>query len=311
MGQAVLFPGQGSQFVGMSADLIDRCPEVEEMFTEASRLLGEDLWKLTTDGPEDVLESTAVSQPAIFVVSLAVLRVLEAAGAGERLSAVGTAGLSLGEYSALVFAGSLGFSEALEIVVRRGEYMQEACDQHPSGMSSILGLDLETVSEVVKESASAGVIAVANVNSKSQIVVSGEHAALEKAAEVAQEKGALKVVPLSVAGAYHSPLMATATEKLRPFLEKANISAPRIPFYGNAFGRRVSEVSEIREGLIRQVESSVLWEPILTRLVSDGMTSVLEPGPGRVVAGIVKRIDRRMPVKSVLTAESVEDFLSN
>lgn len=310
MNQAILFPGQGAQFVGMSADLIDRCPGVEEMFTEASRLLGEDLWKLTTDGPEEVVNSTAVSQPAIFVVSLAVIRVLEDAGAGDRLAAMGTAGLSLGEYSALVFAGALEFSEALEIVVRRGEYMQEACDRHPSGMSSILGLDLEAVRGVVEEAAPTGVIAVANVNSASQIVVSGEHAALEKAGEIALERGARKVVPLKVAGAYHSPLMASATEKLRPYLEKATISEPRVPFYANVAGGRVADPEEIRDGLVRQIESSVLWAPILNRLVEDGMSTVLEPGPGRVVAGLVKQVDRRMPVKSLLTAESVEEFLS-
>ena len=311
MGQAVLFPGQGAQFVGMSADLVDRCPQVEELFTEASRLLGEDLWKLTTDGPEEAVNSTAVSQPAIFVVSLAVIRVLEAAGAGDRLAAMGAAGLSLGEYSALVFAGSLQFSEALEIVVRRGEYMQEACDRHPSGMSCILGLDLDAARSVVEDAKSAGAIAVANVNSATQIVVSGEHGALERAAEIALERGARKVVPLKVAGAYHSPLMASATEKLRPFLEKAGIATPKIPFYANVSARRVTEPNEIRDGLMRQIESPVLWAPTLSHLVEDGMTSVLEPGPGRVVAGLVKQVDRRMPVRSVLTAESVAEFLSD
>ncbi|MEM7163996.1 MAG: ACP S-malonyltransferase [Planctomycetota bacterium] len=307
--QAVLFPGQGAQFVGMSADLISRCPETEEMFATASKLLGADLWQLTTEGPEETLNSTAVSQPAIFTVSLAVAKAIEAAGGSDALAAMGTAGLSLGEYSALVFCGSLAFEDAIEIVTRRGEYMQEACDREPSGMTSILGLDLTAVQDIVSEAGSAGVIGVANVNADNQIVVSGAMEPLARAAELATERGARRAIPLKVAGAYHSPLMASATEKLRPYLEKATIRPPRIPFYPNVSATPTSDVEEIRQGLIRQIESSVLWAPTLKALVAAGMESVVEPGPGRVIAGLVKQVERRMPVRSVLDAASMEEFL--
>lgn len=314
--RVVLFPGQGAQFVGMSSDLISRCPETEKMFSAASRLLGKDLFELTTNGPDDVLDSTAISQPAIFVVSLAVIEAIraEATASGtsgaEALSALGTAGLSLGEYSALVFCGALRFEDALEVVVRRGEYMQEACDRTPSGMSSVLGLDLTAVRDVAAEASRAGVVAVANVNSKTQIVLSGELPALELAKELAMERGARKVVPLKVAGAYHSPLMASATEKLKPYLEKLEIRTPEIPFYPNVTAKQVHEPEEIRAGLARQIESSVLWEPTLMELKQAGMETVLEPGPGRVVAGLVRQVERSISVQSVLSADTVKDYLA-
>ena len=307
---AVLFPGQGAQFIGMSADLIGRCPEVAPMFERASEWMGTDLWKLCAEGPEKALNSTAVSQPAIFVTSLAACRAIEAAGGSARLeSAVATAGLSLGEYSALVFAGAVEFEAALEVVIRRGEFMQKACDDVPGGMTSILGLELEAVREVVEEASSAGVIAVANVNARTQIVVSGELAALERAAELATERGARRAIPLKVAGAYHSPLMASATSALSPYLDRLEIRAPRIPFIPNVTAEPVSDPEEIRRGLLRQIESSVLWAPTLERLVSDGLDHVLEPGPGRVVAGLVKQVERRLPVDSVLDAETVAAFV--
>lgn len=307
--QAVLFPGQGAQFVGMSAELVSRCAATQPMFDAASKLLGADLWKLTTEGPEETLNSTAVSQPAIFTVSLAVVKAIEEAAGSEALAAMGTAGLSLGEYSALVFCGALDFDDALEIVTRRGEYMQEACDREPSGMTSILGLDLTAVQDVVAEAASVGVIGVANVNADAQIVVSGAMEPLQRAAELATERGARRVIPLKVAGAYHSPLMASATEKLRPYLEKVTIRPPRIPFYPNVSATPTDDVEQIRQGLIRQIESSVLWAPTLKALVAAGMETVVEPGPGRVVAGLVKQVERRMPVQSVLDAATLDAFL--
>lgn len=306
---AVLFPGQGAQFVGMSADLIDRCPETRGMFDRASELLGADLWEVCTDGPEETLNTTAMSQPAIFVVSLAVVRAIEAAGGGDRLRAVGTAGLSLGEYSALVFSGAVRFEDALDVVVRRGKAMQEACDAVPGGMTSILGLELPAVREIVEEASAAGVVAVSNVNATTQIVISGELAALERAAEIAKERGARRVVPLTVAGAYHSPLMASATVKLQPALQALEISEPEIPFFPNVVGEPVSDPEQIRMGLLRQIESSVLWAPTLERMVGDGLDLVVEPGPGRVIAGLVKQVERRLPVESVLDAETVAAFV--
>lgn len=308
---AVLFPGQGAQFVGMTADLIDRCPATAPMFERASALLGVDLWKICASGPEATLNTTAISQPAIFVVSLAVCRAIEAAGGAEKLRATGTAGLSLGEYSALVFSGAAPFEATLEVVVRRGEYMQAACDAIPGGMTSILGLEREAVEEVVREARAAGVIAVSNVNAKTQIVVSGELAALERAAALATERGAKRAVPLVVAGAYHSPLMAPATTKLAPYLEKLPIRAPAIPFYPNVWGEPVADPGRIREGLRKQIESPVLFGPTLERLVAEGLDRVIEPGPGRVVAGLAKQVERRLPVDSVLDAASVAALMGS
>jgi len=309
--RGVLFPGQGAQFVGMSARLVERSTRAREMFDAASQLMGRDLLVLTTDGPEEELNSTAVSQPAIFVVSLAAVEAIREAGGEADLRVDATAGLSLGEYSALVFAGAMSFEDALEVVVRRGQYMQEACDRHPSGMTSILGCELAIVRELVVEASGAGVIGVANINSKTQIVVSGEHAALEKIAEIAPGRGAKRVMPLKVAGAYHSPLMASASEQLRPHLASVKIASPNIEFYPNVHGEPVSDPDEIREGLMKQIESSVLWAPTLEAMVGRGLESFLEIGPGRVVAGLVRQVDRRLPVTSLLSEESVVEFLSS
>ena len=223
-------------------------------------------------------------------------------------AAAGTAGLSLGEYSALVFCGAVRFEDALEVVVRRGEFMQQACDEVPGGMTSILGLELDAVREVVEAASEAGVLSVANVNAKTQIVVSGELAALERAAELATERGARRTIPLKVAGAYHSPLMGPATAKLAPYLEDLAIERPRIPFVPNVTGKPVEDPTEIRAGLLRQIESSVLFAPTLEHFIGAGIDHVVEPGPGRVVAGLVKQVERRLPVDSLLDAESVAAF---
>ena len=261
---AVLFPGQGAQFVGMSADLVDRCPETKRFFDAAREVSGHDVWEITTAGPEELLNSTELSQPAIFTVSCAAIHALRAAGGGRIGDATATAGLSLGEYSALVFADALDFESALEIVVRRGRAMQAACDVEPSGMTSLLGLTLDEARGVVDAvGQDHGVLGVANVNSEKQIVLSGALPALEIAGERAKEAGARRVVPLKVAGAYHSKLMASATEELRPLLENAKIEKPRIDFYPNVSAEKTDDPETIRAGLLSQIESSVLWEPTL------------------------------------------------
>ncbi|MEC9476240.1 MAG: ACP S-malonyltransferase [Planctomycetota bacterium] len=307
--RAVLFPGQGSQFVGMAADLVDSYPVARSLFEDASDRLGEDLLTLCASGPKQRLNDTDISQPAIFVASMAVLRVLEQLGGGHLLQAQATAGLSLGEYSALVFAGSLRFEDALEVVVARGRAMQRACDRVEGTMSSILGLELPQVREAVEAGQAAGVVTIANVNASTQIVISGEIKAVRRAAEVAQEMGARRVIELEVAGAYHSPLMAGATEQLTPVLEALDIERPRIPFYPNVVAEPVDEPRQIRECLVRQVESSVLWQPTLQALVDDGLDEVIEPGPGRVVAGLLKQVDRGIPTHSILNRESIEEIL--
>ncbi|MAJ28888.1 [acyl-carrier-protein] S-malonyltransferase [bacterium TMED181] len=307
--RAVLFPGQGSQFIGMAKDLFESEPVARQLFEMANERMGRDLMELCSNGPQEALNATDVCQPAIFVASLAAVKVIENSGGAAHLESRATAGLSLGEYSALVYCGALQFEDALDVVIARGRAMQEACEKTEGTMASILGLDLTTVREAVAEAAEAGIVAVANVNAATQIVISGERAAVELAGEKAKEKGARRVIPLEVAGAYHSPLMASATEKLKPILAGLQISEPQVPFYANVSGGRVSDPEEIRKGLIQQVESSVLWEPILSTILGDGVEEVLEPGPGKVVAGLVRQIDRSIPTRSVLGKESIEELL--
>ncbi len=307
--RALLFPGQGSQFVGMAVDLCSSEPVARELFEIASDRMGKNLMQLCTDGPQEALNATDVCQPAIFVASMATLRVIQKHGGSVHLESRATAGLSLGEYSALVHCGALRFEDALEVVIARGRAMQEACERTDGTMASILGLDLATVKEVVAEASDTGVVAVANVNAATQIVISGENVAVALAGEKAQERGARRVIPLEVAGAYHSPLMSSATETLRPILAAVEINQPQIPFYANFSGSRVSDPEEIREGLIRQVESSVLWEQILRTLIDEGVEEVLEPGPGKVVAGLVRQVDRGIPTRSVMAKDSIEELL--
>jgi [acyl-carrier-protein] S-malonyltransferase len=307
--RAVLFPGQGSQFVGMAQDLVESETLARDLFQTAGDLMGCDLVSLCSNGPQEALNATDISQPAIFVSSMAALAVIENSGGAALVESRATAGLSLGEYSALVYSGALTFEDALKVVVARGRAMQEACDKTEGTMASILGIDLNTVREAVEEASGEGIVAVANVNATTQIVISGEKAAVERAGELAQEKGARRVIPLEVAGAYHSPLMSSATETLRPILAELKINTPVVPFYANVSGSRVSDPEEIRAGLIRQVESPVLWEPTLQSLVSEGMSEVLEPGPGKVVAGLVRQVDRGIPTRSVLGKESIEQLL--
>lgn len=304
--RAILFPGQGAQFVGMATGLLDRSPGAKEMFEMASDQIGADLYRICCEGPDELLDTTEISQPAIFTTSLAVIAAIESAGCSGALDAFATAGLSLGEYSALVFSKAVKFEDALPVVVERGKWMQAACDQVKGGMSSILGLSLAEVNELVASSSEVGVIAVANVNSETQIVVSGEEKALEKARQLAESMGASRVIPLKVAGAYHSPLMASATEHLKPSLENLEVVEPQIDFFPNAVGRVVSDPQQIREYLLKQIESPVLWQPTLEQLRDRGLESVVEPGPGRVIAGLVKKVDRQILVQSVLDAQSTE-----
>ena len=307
--RAVLFPGQGSQFVGMAADLVESYPVARALFEQASDRMGEDLFAICVSGPKQRLNATDISQPAIFVASIAVLRVLKELGGGHLLRAKATAGLSLGEYSALVFAESLRFEDALDAVVARGRAMQRACEAVEGTMTSILGLSLDQVREAVEDGQSAGVVAIANVNGSTQIVISGEIKAVQRAAVVAKEMGARRIIELEVAGAYHSPLMASATEELTPVLAGLDIQEPQLPFYPNVVAEPVADPSRIRECLLRQIESSVLWEPTLQALVTDGLDQVIEPGPGRVVAGLLKQVDQGISTHSILTRDSIEEIL--
>ena len=303
--RAFLFPGQGAQALGMAVDLVDSYPEARAVFESGREILSWDILAVCRDGPEEKLNSTRVSQPAIFLHSMAALEVLSKRwGLKGRYStgapALGTAGLSLGEYSALVFAGSLEFQDAIGVVGLRAQFMQEACDLEKGGMASVLGLPAAKVEEVVEAARSKGSrVGVANYNSPEQMVISGEKSALDEAAKALEEAGARRVIRLKVAGAYHSELMASATRKLEPFLKKLTIRRPRIPFYSNVSGAEVDDPEVIRDHLIRQVEHPVRWEQTVRALLQRGLTGALELGPGRVLQGLLRGIQRRLDVISV------------
>ena len=296
---AFLFPGQGAQFVGMGKELYAELPAARELFDRAGEILGFDLKQICFEGPAEALEATDVSQPAILVASLAALESLKATQPEVVAGVSGSAGLSLGEYTALVLAGAMDFETALKVVRQRGRLMQEAAVASPSGMSSILGLDEAKVDEVLAKVAPAGRLWKANMLGPGNIVVSGEKSALAGLEAPALEAGAMKVIPLAVAGAFHSPLMKPADEKLAAVLASANIQAPQLPVYANVDRSIHTTPDEIRSRLVNQVTGGVLWEGCIRRMLADGYTRFYEIGPGRVLTGLLKRIDRKVPCETI------------
>lgn len=296
---AFLFPGQGAQFVGMGKELYAELPAVKALFDRAGEILGFDLMQLCFEGPADALEATDISQPAIFVASLAALESLKATQPDVVANAQGAAGLSLGEYTALVFAGAMDFETALKVVRRRGQLMQAAAVASPSGMTSLLGLDEAKVDSVIAEVAPHGRLWKANMLGPGNIVVSGEKSALAHVEAPALAAGAMKVIPLAVAGAFHSPLMKPADEKLGEVLAAAVIHASKIPVYANVDTSVHSTPDEIRQRLVGQVTGGVLWEGCIRQMLADGYTRFYEVGPGRVLTGLLKRIDRKVPCETI------------
>lgn len=305
---AFVFPGQGSQYVGMGKDLFDRYAEARETYLEANEALGFDLAAVCFTGPEEILKKTAITQPAILTTSIAVLRVLQAVG---DLRPAVSAGHSLGEYAALVAAEALSFKDAVKVVRKRGEFMEASAPEGSGGMAAILGLEREKVEAVCRET-TGGIAEVANYNSPGQIVIAGETGALEQAMAMAREKGAKRVVPLPVSGPFHSSLMAPAGEKLAGILAEINIQTPRIPVLANISGDFVRTAEEIRDSLIKQVSGSVRWEDSVLRMSANGVTHFIEVGPGRVLSGLIKKIapaGRLYNVENIDTLEKTVDNL--
>jgi len=285
---AVLFPGQGAQYVGMGKGLYETCPEARRVFDEANRILGFDIKRLIFEGPEGTLTKTANSQPAIFVMSYAAWEALKAHAGSLKPRAF--AGLSLGEYTALVAADAISFNEGLRLVLKRGEYMEEACLAHPGTMASVIGLSMDKVKALCASARRLGIVDVANANSPGQIVVSGEKDAVEEAAKLARERGAKRVIALKVSGAFHSRLMEDAERLLSAELKKANFTRASVPVVANVTGEEETEPGEIRENLARQVTGSVLWQKSVELLVSRGVNTFVEVGCGKVLQGLVRRI---------------------
>src|SRR4051812_23477628 len=296
---AFLFPGQGAQAVGMGRELDRELPEARKLFDRAHEILGFDLRAACFDGPADALGATDVSQPAIFVASLAALEDLKAKQPEVVANCAGAAGLSLGEYTALVFAGALDFATGLAIVRRRGEVMQAAALATPSGMASILGLDEPAIDELCRRVAPEGRLWKANLLGPGNIVVSGEARALAHVEPIATELGATRVIALKVAGAFHSDLMKPADLRLGEVLADVPVAPPRFSVYSNVDASPHQEPDDLRRTLVAQVVGGVRWEDSMRRMLADGYDTFYEVGPGRVLTGLLKRIDRKTPCTSV------------
>ncbi|HTM55640.1 MAG TPA: ACP S-malonyltransferase [Pirellulales bacterium] len=296
---AFLFPGQGAQTVGMGRQVAESLPAARQLYDRANAILGYDLAKLCFEGPAEELDSTVISQPALFVTGLAAIEQLRHNAPDVVLACEATAGLSLGEYTALVFAGAIEFEDALRLVAVRGEAMQEAADATPSGMVSILGLERQAVEDLCGRARREDTLQIANLLCPGNIVISGTNSACERAAEIAPAAGAMKAVPLAVAGAFHTPIMAGAVERLGEALNEARIVRPTIPVISNVDAQAHFEPEEIRRLLIRQVVSPVLWEDSMRNLLADGYDQFYEVGPGRVLRGLLKRIDRKISCQGV------------
>jgi [acyl-carrier-protein] S-malonyltransferase len=302
MSVAFVFPGQGSQVVGMGKALFDALPESRAVFEEADASLGFALSRLCFEGPEAELQLTANTQPAILAASLAALRPLLARGARPAW----VAGHSLGEYSALVAAGAIGLADALRTVRRRGEYMQEAVPVGTGAMAAILGLDLPAIEAACREGAAGDVVSPANVNSPGQVVIAGHAAAVDRASELCRARGAKRAVRLPVSAPFHCALMKPAQDRLAPDLAALAFRDPAVPLVNNVDARVVREGEACREGLVRQVSGAVRWQESVELLAREGVTTFVEVGPGTVLSGLVRKIAKGARVLSVDSPESLE-----
>jgi [acyl-carrier-protein] S-malonyltransferase len=300
-----LFPGQGSQSVGMGKDLFERYPVVRATFEEADEALGTKLSQLCFEGPENQLKLTENTQPAILTVSAAAWRVLHDKG----IKPACAAGHSLGEYSAHVAAGTISFADAVRTVRHRGKYMQEAVPVGTGAMAAILGMGLDEVGEVCGAAAQGQVCELANINSPEQIVISGDAAAIERAVKLAQERGAKRAFLLPVSAPFHCSLMKPAQDRLTADLQALNFSAPRIRVISNVYANPVEDAGAAREALIRQVTGSVRWSESMQWLIQHGVQTFVEVGPGKVLLGLMRQIDRSKKCLSVEDEASFEKTL--
>ncbi len=303
---AFIFPGQGSQKVGMGRALAGAFPEARQVFAEADAALGESLSGLCFDGPEDRLTLTENTQPAILTVSIAAYRVLEARGVRPAF----VAGHSLGEYSANVAAGTMAFADAVRTVRRRGCYMQEAVPVGAGAMAAILGLDADQVQRACDEAAQGDVVSPANVNGAGQIVIAGSTAAVARASERAKALGARRAIPLPVSAPFHCALMKPAEERLAPELRALTVADPRVPIVANVDAQPKRTAREAIEALVQQVSAPVRWADVVGRLASEGVTAYVEVGPGTVLSGLARKIHRDASVAAFDSPDGLDAVLA-
>lgn len=298
--KAVVFAGQGAQFVGMGKDIADAFPECKELFGRADEVLGFSLSDICFEGPAELLTKSNYCQPGIFVTSMACFRAL-GIKAGS-INWAGAAGLSLGEWSALHMAGVLSFEDTLMILEARGRFMQDACEASEGGMVSVIGLPIEKLAEICEATG----VYIANLNSESQTVLSGAKKGIEDAAKLATEAGAKRAIVLNVAGAFHSPLMAPAADRLAEVLADIEFASPVVPVISNVTGKPHGEPEDIKTTMLKQVTGSVRWFDGINWLKDNGVTGYVECGPGNVLSGLIKRIDKACTVANIQDIETLD-----
>lgn len=307
MKTAFLFPGQGAQSVGMGKDIFESVPAAQEVFARANDILGLDLQRVCFDGPAEELNTTALSQPAIFTVSAALVEALRSNPATAHIKPTACAGLSLGEYTALYAAGAMDFADALRLVQQRGQAMQAAADASDGSMVSLIGLGQAEVQKLCEEAAQGQTLQPANFNCPGQIVVSGSTEACERAQTLAPQHGAIKAIRLEVAGAFHTDMMAPAGQTLGASLESTVLSDPYpVQVLSNVTADYYPDAESVRLGLVKQLTSAIRWQGCMERLLSEGVETFYEIGPGRVLTGLMRRINRKTRVTNVSTLASLQ-----
>jgi [acyl-carrier-protein] S-malonyltransferase len=303
MSTAFVYPGQGSQYVGMGQDLYEKFPEIAELYSQANEILGIDIASISFNGPEEKLKQTFITQPAIVVHSVAATRLVKNIEPGY------TAGHSLGEFSALIKAGALSFEDGLKLVQLRGELMQRAGEENKGTMAAIIGMDTVTIIDVCKDASEAGIVQVANFNSPGQIVISGSVEGVRRAMVIAKERGAKMAKELVVHGAFHSPLMESAREDFRIALDNTEFKKVSIPVYTNVHAKPITADTDpefIKQSLYDQLTSSVRWDESVVNMIADGATEFIELGPGKVLQGLIKRINNTVTIKGVDKAADID-----